>query len=154
MLLAAVERAVTTSSAPGPSRARPTSPKFNQRPGGGVGPVHLSWRDWTVHDFELLISDRRPSSRRIVSVLDILAEQPEVEISLSDLATATGLSRNELRGAFSGFTRVCKLLRTDIQFDWPIMWRDAPSSRPDQDTETHYHVPAAVAECWKKARDR
>ena len=93
-------------------------------------------------------------SRRIVSVLDILAEQPEVEISLSDLATATGLSRNELRGAFSGFTRVCKLLRTDIQFDWPIMWRDAPSSRPDQDTEIRYHVPAAVAERWKKARDR
>jgi hypothetical protein len=154
VLLAAVERAVTTSSAPGSSSAPPTSPKLDQQSGGGVGPERLSWRDWTVHDFKLLISDRRPSSQRIVKVLDILAEQPEVEISLSDLANRTGLSRNELRGAFSGFTRVCKLLRSDVQFDWPIMGRDAPSGRPDQDNETRYCAPATVAERWKNARDR
>jgi hypothetical protein len=77
-VLAAVERVVTTSSAGGPSSARPTAPGFDQRPGVGVDPACLSWRDCTVHDFELLISDRRPSSRRIVSILDILAEQHEV----------------------------------------------------------------------------
>jgi hypothetical protein len=62
------------------------------------------------------------------------------------------MNRSQLRGAFSGFTRVCGLLRSDVRFDWPILWREHPSTRPGQDNETNYHVPTQVAQRWKEAR--
>jgi len=130
-----------------PDEAEEDTPSGDQRP-------RLTWREWTADDFGLLLSDPRPSARRIVKVLDVLSATPDTELSTTNLAEATDLSRGELRGGFSGFTRVCKSLRTDARLDWPILWSSGPSNQDGQDQETFYHVPAVVATLWQQARAR
>ena len=114
----------------------------------------ISWQGWTVADFESLVRDRRPSALRIVKVLDVLAADPDTEFPATQLAEATGLTRGELSGGFSGFTRICKTLRSDARLDWPIQWTHGPSARDDQVSETSYYLPAVLAERWIQARAR
>jgi hypothetical protein len=132
------------SSRPRPDDVEPSLPAAS------IHDVRFRW-EWTVEDFKLLRHDRRPSTRHMISVFDVLAGQPDVQMSMTDLADAVELTRNELRGAFNGFSHVCKLLRPGDPLGWPISWQHRPSTRPDQGQETFYHVPAAVADRWRSS---
>lgn len=150
-LLTALERALaTTATAPEPRRD--VAPDDDTRAPNSPSPGRRSRHDWMTEDFALLLRDRRPSAQRVVPVLDELANQPEVEVPLSDLAAAVGLSRGELRGAFAGLTFLCKQLRPGIEYDWPIIWREGASTQPGQARETWYHIPAGVADQWSRTR--
>lgn len=121
--------------------------------GGGAGdPPRVPGSDWEVQDFTRLLHDRRPSTARMLTVLDVLAAAPNEEFSTSSLASATGLTRGELSGGFSGFTRVCRSLRKGIWLDWPIQWNFGPSSQGGQGRETFYWLPEALAQRWTEAR--
>lgn len=108
---------------------------------------------WTVVDFQRLVADPRPSVERIVRVLDVLADRPGVKLSTTALSEATGLSRGELRGGFSGFTRVCNSFPGGAK-RWPMTWSWGPAEISDLDTETFYTLPAIQAQSWKLARSR
>jgi hypothetical protein len=148
-LLAALERALATA-ATAPEPSSDVAPDDRGTPTSTSGSRSRS--DWTSEDFALLLRDRRPSARRIVAVLDELSKQPDVEVPLSALAAAVGLSRGELRGAFAGLTHLCKQLRQGVEYDWPIIWREGASTQPGQASETWYHIPAEVAEQWSRTR--
>jgi AraC-like DNA-binding protein len=152
-LLTALERALantTTASAPGIQDVVHEDHRTSHRP----SPQRRAREDWTTEDFDLLLRDRRPSARRIATVLDELARQPDVEVPLSTLAQAVGASRSQLRGAFAGLTFLCKQLRPGIEYDWPIIWREGVSTQPGQTSETWYHIPASVANQWRRTRAR
>lgn len=95
-LTTALERAFTPPPA---AENRHPDPAKPYKPGADRPRPNLSWRDWTVDDFTLLLRDRRPSSQRIVTILDVLAEQPKIELSLTELAAATAMNRSQLRDA-------------------------------------------------------
>lgn len=106
---------------------------------------------WGVDDFRALRRDLRPSTARIVRILDVLAAAPDTRITGTRLSSVTGLRRGEIRGAFSGFTRVCRTLRADGELDWPVLWEIGPSTRDGQHTEVHYTMPAALARRWHES---
>lgn len=108
--------------------------------------------DWSIEDFKLLLGDPRPSTARVVKVLDILAAAPEEKFSTTRLAAATGLSRGELRGGFSGFSRVCKSLRPGVQMAWPIQWTWGVAEQEGFDSETFYYLSTTFAARWIEAR--
>jgi hypothetical protein len=126
-LVAALERAFGTGVAPAPS-------------------------DWSEDKFAMLARDPRPSSQRMVLIIDALAARPETTFSGRDLGAMSGLSRGELMGALNGFTRVRKLLWPDATPPSPIMVSYGPSTLAGQVEETFYRLPARHAECWKRAR--
>jgi hypothetical protein len=111
-------------------------------------------RDWSEDEFVMLSRDPRPSSQRMVVIIDALAARPDTRFSGTDLGAASGLSRGELLGALSGFTRVRKLLWPDATPPSPIMVSYGPSAHPGQAEETFYRLPVRHAECWKRARTR
>ncbi len=151
-LLAAIERALANVAiAPGPGAGGAGD---ERRATPFTSPQRRSLDEWTTEDLALLLHDRRLSARRIVTVLDELAEQPDIEVPLSAVAHAVGLTRSELRGTFSGLTFLCKQLRPGIEYDWPIIWREGVSTQPGQTSETWYHMPAGVAGRWLRTRDR
>jgi hypothetical protein len=116
------------------------------------GPARPITARWTVEDLGLLVRDPRTSSQRIAGVLDVLAEKPDVELSTSDLVDLTGMTRNQLRGTFSGFSRVCRSLHPDVDFWWPIGWTWGPSNHTGRGRETFYCMSPTMAERWKQAR--
>jgi hypothetical protein len=115
-------------------------------------PEHPITDKWAVEDFVLLLRDPRASAQQIGAVLDVLAEDPGTYLSTSDLVGLTGMSRNQLRGTFSGFSRVCQTLRPDTAFWWPIEWTWGPSNHAGRGRETFYQMSSTVAERWKQAR--
>ncbi|WP_298795658.1 hypothetical protein [uncultured Pseudonocardia sp.] len=108
--------------------------------------------DWSIEDFKLLLGDPRPSTARVVKVLDVLAGAPEEKFSTTRLGAATGLSRGELRGGFSGFSRVCKSLRPGVQMAWPIQLTWGVAEQEGFDSETFYYLSTTFATRWTKAR--
>lgn len=151
-LLTALERALASAKDEvGRGRVIPDNDRHVPR---NTPAVRQSVHEWTVDDFALLLQDQRSSTQRIAEILDTLAEQPDVEIALSSLAAAIGTSRSELRGSFRVLTNLCKRLRPDIDYDWPIIWRHGPSTHPGQSQETWYRIPRDVAERWIRTRRR
>jgi len=124
-----------------------------ERSGQSIG-SDSSPDEWTVEHFQMLIGDTRPSIARIALVLDELAKRPDTAVSTTELAKATHLTRGELRGAFSGFTRVCKMLWPDRDKDiWPMRYSWGPvQDAIDQEGETYYTLRRSYAERWKEAR--
>lgn len=106
---------------------------------------------WEVADFRALRHDLRPSTARMITIFDALAAEPDVRISGTRLSSATGLQRGEIRGAFSGFTRVCRTLRAAGELEWPVLWELGPSAQDGQRTEVHYTMPAALAQRWHES---
>ena len=112
----------------------------------------LNSGDWTADDLMLLMRDPRPSARRIHTILDVLANRPDTELSVTELAAASGLTHGELRGAFSGLPRICRSLRNGVHLRPPIVSRIGPSSHEGQRQEMYYCVTASLAERWRQAR--
>ncbi len=109
--------------------------------------------DWTVGDFRRLSRDRRDSTRRMVMVFDVLAERADETVTLSELAELTGLSRGEVTGALSGFTRVCKSLWPETpDRDKPMRVSWGTTTQHNQQGEARYAMQASYAERWRQAR--
>lgn len=145
-LLMRVYAFIAENSHPGVDHERSGEPPSNDE-----RLPRVSGFDWTVDDFLNLRRDNRPSSGRIVKVLDVLSAAPDSEFSTTRLAEAVGLTKGELSGGFSGFSRVCKNLRPGVALDWPIQWNYGPSSTGGQSGETYYWLPAALGERWKES---
>lgn len=96
----------------------------------GPGQLRTPPLDWNEDQFGMLVRDPRPSSQRMVAIIDVLAARPETALSCTDLGEASGLSRGELMGALSGFTRVRKLLWPVASLPSPIMISFGPSGPP------------------------
>jgi len=116
------------------------------------GTVAPAPNDWSEDEFVMLARDPRPSSQRMVLIIDVLAAQPETTFSGRELGAASGFSHGELMGALNGFTRVRKLLWPDTNLPSPIMVSYGPSTLPGQAEETFYRLPTRHAEAWKRAR--
>ena len=112
----------------------------------------LNSGDWRADDLVLLMHDPRPSAQRIGRILDVLAHRPDTELSMTELAAASGLTHGELRGAFSGLPRICRSLRNGVPLRPPIVSRIGPSSHEGQQQEMYYCITASVAEHWRQAR--
>ena len=77
---------------------------------------------------------------------------PPKRSSTTRLAAATGLSRGELRGGFSGFSRVCKSLRPGVKMAWPMQWTWGVAEKEGFDSETFYYLSTTFAARWVEAR--
>ena len=131
------------------TEARAVPPADEDGPASGA-PAHL--RDWSIADYQLLIGDKRPSVARILRIMDVLAQRPGQKLSTTALAEATSYSRGQLRGAFSGFSRVCATLRPEQKLGWPMEWVWGAAEQEGLDTETYYWLPEPRAARWLEAR--
>lgn len=139
----------------GEQSSRPSAPEtpaeVEDRP-PSEAPARL--RDWSLEDYLLLMGDKRPSASRIVRIMDILAESAGRKLSTTALTKATGYSRGQLRGAFSGFSRVCASLNPEQKLGWPMEWVWGAAEEAGLATETYYWLPEPRAALWLQARAR
>lgn len=85
-------------------------------------------------------------------VLDVLSKRAGTALSLTDLASETGLTRAELTGAFSGFTRHLRTLWPDDEPEWPFRVTWGASVDGSQSGEAYYQLSKVHAEKWIKVR--
>jgi hypothetical protein len=109
--------------------------------------------EWGVEDFRALIADGREGPARACRVLDVLAAQPDVRVSYSELAEGTGLTEMELRGGLAGLTWFCNE-RWPGQGERmrPMRKTWARTERADTIGEAQYTLPASHARRWLRAR--
>ena len=119
--------------------------------GGGIsGHRWSAFGDWPTARLQELMDSRQTSVQRAAEILDVLAEEPGKHIPISELAARMGVTREELRGALSGFTRW--LRRNQEEDTWPFNYQAGPGKAEDVAEETHYWVSAATADAWLKLR--
>jgi AraC-like DNA-binding protein len=119
------------------------------------GSRQLTVMGWTEEDLERLSSSTQASVRRIAQMLDLLSKSPGRHIAYNDIATSLHLSRGELQGALSGFSRWIRKNWDDHDgWGWPmdVDYRDAQAE--SQSSESYYMVDADVAGLWLTIRSR
>lgn len=113
----------------------------------------LAFGGWTEEELERLSSSPQASVERIAKMLDLLSKSQGQPIAYTDIAKALHLTRGELQGALSGFSRWIRKNWGDDD-GWPMVvsYRDAQTD--DQESETYYMVTAATANRWLAVRRR
>jgi hypothetical protein len=117
-----------------------------QEPGTISGDESKEW--WPSEDLLRLGDSPRESVRRVAQVMDVLAKVPGVAISLTEVSDATGLSRGELRGGFSGFTRWVKSEFPQDSRGWPFKWSTGEPKHPGIQSEFYYAMDKGIARKW------
>src|SRR4051794_17048540 len=121
-----------------------------ERPAPTYGNRYGEFKDWSPTRLRQLHECPRQTVQRIASVLDELSKAPDNRVPLSDLAERVGLTREQLRGAFSGFTRwVKRITNSDA---WPLNYRSDAGKAEDVAEETYYWVSCTTAERWLEIR--
>lgn len=108
---------------------------------------------WTEEEFERLNRSTQASVQQVAKMLDILSKSPGQLIAYTDIAESLQLTRGELQGALSGFSRWIHKNWGDND-GWPmdVAYRDAQTG--NQASESYYLVTAATADRWLAVRRR
>lgn len=107
--------------------------------------------EWTLGDLDGLNNDPRVSFQRIATIMDVLAKVPGQHVSTTGLSQETGLSRREIRGALSGFSRALNNAYGYIAWPFTFKW-GAPSAGTGQEGEAYYTMDAVTAKRWVTVR--
>jgi hypothetical protein len=108
---------------------------------------------WAKEDFDRLSNSTQASVQRIAQMLDMLSESPDKPVAYTHIALSLHLSRGELQGALSGFSRwIRKNWSDEDGWGWPmeVVYRDAQTE--DQSSESYYRLDAATADLWRTVR--
>jgi hypothetical protein len=103
---------------------------------------------WHSEDLRRLRASPWESVRRVAQVMNALAEAPHKAFSLSELSEATGLSRGELKGGFSGFTRWVKREFDHDSRGWPFEWSVGAPTHSGVQSEFYYLMEKDMAVKW------
>jgi hypothetical protein len=117
-----------------------------------VGTRATDDKGWSEGDLEDIVSSKRETVQRIVKVMDVLSGQAEKKVPMTELAAAAGLTRGELQGALSGFTRWINT--TYGGGGWPFWVRQGDPTASDLTSESHYWTDSVTASRWEKVRGR
>ncbi|MEU1783586.1 DUF6416 domain-containing protein [Streptomyces abikoensis] len=108
------------------------------------GGEHLPQAPWTDSDLDALARHPWPSIHQdAASLLDELAREPGVVLTLEALATRLGRSSAGVIGTLSKLSRVTHAVHG--RRNWPLHWRE-------QGNEYSYALDEAVALSWRGLR--
>jgi hypothetical protein len=88
----------------------------------------------------------------VAKLLDVLAASPGQPIAYTELAKELGLSRGELQGALSGFTRWIRKTWGDND-GWPMTITYGEAKASDLASEGYYLVTPTTAKRWRNIRE-
>ena len=117
------------------------------------GDHELAFGGWTEEDLERLSKSPQESVQRIAKMLDLLSKSPGQPITYTAIVESLHLTRGELQGALSGFTR---WMRKNWGHDggWPMTVSYRYVQTKDQASESCYMVTAVIAKRWLAVRRR
>lgn len=105
---------------------------------------------WTVEDLRKFITSGTATSVTIGKVMDVLATRPGTWMSTSEVVTATGVPRANVKGAFAALTRQ---LRSHFpSHAWMLSFAWGTHLGREYVAEAHYRLTTEQAEQWKEAR--
>ena len=109
---------------------------------------------WTEEDLERLNRSTQTSVQRVAEMLDLLSKSPGQLIAYTNIVGSLKLTRGELQGALSGFSRWIHKNWPGDDDGWPmdVTYRDAQTG--NQASESYYLVTDATANLWLAVRRR
>jgi hypothetical protein len=108
---------------------------------------------WAEEDLERLNRSTQTSVQRVAGMLDLLSKSPGQPIAYTDIVGSLNLTRGELQGALSGFSRwIHKNWGDDDGWPMDVTYRDAQAG--NQASESYYVVTDATANRWLAVRRR
>lgn len=113
----------------------------------------LPFNGWSEADLKMISKSPQASVQRIARVLDLLAKTPGQPVAYTDIAKNLHLSRGELQGALSGFTRWIRRHWGDDD-GWPMTITYGESKVTDQASEGYCLVTPQTAQRWLAVRAR
>lgn len=113
----------------------------------------LTSSGWTKEELERLSKSPQASVQRVAKMLDLLSKSPGQPIAYTYLVESLHLTRGELQGALSGFSRWIHKNWGDHD-GWPmdVSYRDAQTG--DQAAESYYTMSPDTADLWLAVRRR
>jgi hypothetical protein len=122
---------------------------------GSVGVRAAEHKGWTEEELGDIVSSKRGTVQRIVKVMDVLSGNADKKVPMSELAAAAGLTRGELQGALSGFTRWCNsTYGYSPGGQWPFWVEIGPPTASDLTAESYYRTDGVTASRWDTVRGR
>ena len=106
---------------------------------------------WSVEELRALRDCPLASVQTVGRTLDILAAQPKKPMAYTELADGLGVTRKQLQGALSGFTRWIRK-EWGPEDDWPIDIAYGPATASDLTSEGYYSVGEQTASRWLQVR--
>jgi hypothetical protein len=116
-----------------------------------TGGQQLPFGGWTEENLERISKSQQASVQRIAKMLDLLAKSPGQPVSYSDIAQSLHLTRGELQGALSGFTRWIRKIWGDDD-GWPMTVTIRQAQPGDQESASYYLVTPTTANRWLAVR--
>lgn len=94
-------------------------------------------------------TDRRPGATHetVFQILDMLAERPDEHLSTAQICDAIGETKDKIKGAMAGLTRVVKAHFAYDQMGLPLNREVIPETR-----EVLYWLTGYQARRWRAAR--
>jgi hypothetical protein len=107
--------------------------------------------EWSVEDLREIPSSNRESVQRVARMMDVMSANPEKKVPLGELAEEAGLTRGEVQGAFSGFTR---WIRSTFNGNdtWPFRAMEGLAVSGGALNEMRYSMDADIASRWNTIR--
>jgi hypothetical protein len=122
-------------------------------PGTASRDRQLTSSGWTEEELERLSKSPQASVQRVAKMLDLLSKSPGQPIAYTYLVESLHLTRGELQGALSGFTRwIHKNWGDDDGWPMDVSYRDAQTG--DQAAESYYTMSPDTADLWLAVRRR
>jgi hypothetical protein len=117
------------------------------------GDRQLASGGWAEENLERLSRSTKTSVLRVAKMLDLLSKSPGQPIAYTDIVGALQITRGELQGALSGFSRwIHRNWGDDDGWPMDVTYRDAQTG--DQASESYYLVTDATANRWLAVRRR
>lgn len=118
------------------------------------GGQQLPFGGWSEENLELLSKSPQTSVQRIAKMLDLLAKSPGQPVSYGDIADSLHLTRGELQGALSGFTRWIRKNWGKGDDGWPMTVTIRQVQPGEQESASYYLVTPTTANRWPAVRRR
>ena len=118
---------------------------------GGGG--ELAFGGWTEEELGRLSTSPQESVQRVARMLDLLSQSPGQPIAYTAIAASLRLTRGELQGALSGFSRWIRK-NWGNEDGWPMDVTYRGAQTQGQASESYYIVTATTANRWLAVRSR
>ena len=107
---------------------------------------------WTDDDLTKLRDAQQATVRKIAQLMDVLAESPGQPVAYTELVTRLGVTRGELQGALSGFTRWIRKVWGQA-YGWPMRVTYGAATTHGMASESYYTLTTNTARRWRTVRD-
>lgn len=104
---------------------------------------------WSVDELKRFAATGSRTNVTIGKVLDVLAAQPGIYFSTSELEQRTGVPRNNLKGSMSALTRHLNKHYPGHGWMFEFVWGTHLGS--DHPAEAHYRLDEPGAALWREA---